>query len=252
MDNLFQVRTLTKAVNAIPAINRIIFDRIFAGKEHGQPTDRMAFDVITGSEGILLPISVTAPATVDDKINRKTVTVDAPRMSNKRFIHVSELNNARAMGEIGLQTMKRRIALELKDMRNKHDRTLEFWAVGALKGTIYDSDLSTVIVDYNVDGLFHPVLTGSDLWTDPASNPITRLRAWKRQIADNCGADVLEWIGFLGTQVMDALLEHSGVLAWMKEEKGGEIAESGRISKLSEVELIECNHGFADESGTMV
>ena len=251
MDDLFQVRTLTKAVNAIPAPNRRIYNRLFAGKDNPQKSDRMAFDVISGSEGILKTISVIEPATVDDKTDRKTITLKAPRLSNKRFIHVAELNSIRGMGQMSVETMKRRIAIELKDMRNKHDRTLEFWAVGALKGMIYDSDLSTVLVDYNVDGSFHPVLTGSLLWTDPTSNPITNLRAWKRQIEDSCGATVLEWVAFLGSQVMDALLEHSGVLAYLITDKGSEIAENGRISKLADVELIECNHGFKDESDVL-
>ncbi|WP_319405142.1 major capsid protein [uncultured Desulfosarcina sp.] len=251
MDDLFRVRTLTQAVNAIPASNRKIYNRIFTGKERGQTSDLMAFDVITGSEGILKTISVMAPATVDDKTSRKTVTLKAPRLSNKRFIHVAELNSIRAMGEIGVETMKRRIAIELKDMRNKHDRTLEFWAVGALKGMIYDSDLSSVLVDYNVDGSFHPVLTGNSLWTDPASNPITTLRAWKKQIEDNIGTTVLEWVAFLGSQVMGALLEHSGVLAYLIDDKGSEIAENGRISRLAGIELIECNHSFRDESDVL-
>ena len=188
---------------------------------------------------------------MDEKTNRKTVTLEAPRLANKRFIATAELTEIRAMGEMGVESMKRRIARELKDMRNKHDRTLEFWAVGALKGMIYDSDLSTVLVDYNVDGSFHPVLTGSALWTDPASNPIANLRAWKKQIEDNCGTTVLEWVAFLGTQVMDALLDHSGILAFLLTDNGSEIAETGRISRLSKVELIECNHNFLDESDVL-
>ena len=188
MDNLFKIRTLTAAVNAIKAPMRRVYNRIFAGYENMQPSDRLAFDVISGSEKLLGNISIFAPATVDDKTNRKTITLAAPRIANKRFVATAELNAYRAFGEAGLEMMKDRIAREQKDMRGKHDRTLEFWAVNALKGKIYDSNMTTVLVDYNVDASHKPTLTLTDLWTDPDSNPIANLRAWKQMIEDDSAA----------------------------------------------------------------
>ena len=166
MDNLFLVRTLTTAINALRAPGMRIFQRHFAGRTHMEPSDRLAFEVISGSEGVLAAITVYAPATVGAKTGRKIVTLSAPRLAEKRFIHTSELNALRAYGQqIQTELMSSRINRELTDMRNLHDRTLEFWAAYALRGQILDADLSTVLVDYNFKETHKPTLTGNDLWT---------------------------------------------------------------------------------------
>jgi hypothetical protein len=250
MDNLFKIRTLTAAVNAIKAPMRRVYNRIFAGFENMQPSDRLAFDVISGSEKLLGNISIFAPATVDDKTNRKTITLAAPRIANKRFVATSELNAYRAFGEAGVEMMKNRIAQEQKDMRGKHDRTLEFWAVNALKGVIYDSDMTTVLVDYNVDASHRPTLTGTDLFTDAASNPIAKIRAWKQMIEDDSAASIDSWVAFCGSGVMDALLVNEAVRELLKTDKGSQIAESGRIQRLAEVELDEYNGSYLDAANT--
>ncbi len=250
MDNLFKIRILTAAVNAIKAPARKVYNRIFAGFERMEPTDRLAFDVISGSEKLLGNISIFAPATVDDKTDRKTITMTAPRIANKRFVATAELNALRAYGAAGVEMMKDRIAREQKDMRGKHDRTLEFWAVNALKGKIYDTDLTTVLVDYNIDATHQPVLTGTDLFTDAASNPVASIRAWKKLIEDDSGAVITGWIAYCGAGVMDALLANQAVRELLKYDKGSQIAESGRIQRLAEVELEEYNGSYIDGSGT--
>ena len=47
MDNLFHVRRLTAAVNELRVPGMKVTDRLFRGKENLQPTDKLAFDVIT-------------------------------------------------------------------------------------------------------------------------------------------------------------------------------------------------------------
>lgn len=251
MDNLFLVRTLTTAINSMKAPSRKIYNRIFAGKEHLEPSDRLAFEIITGSEGVLGNISVNAPSTVDEKTGRTVVTVTAPRIANKRFIHTSELNSLRAYGaQIGTEMMKTRIAREQKDMRNKHDRTLEFWGANALKGIIYDSDLTTILVDYGMAAAHKPALTGDDLWTSPNSDPIKKLRAWKKLIEDDSGAVINEWVAYMGSGAMDSLMINEAVIALLKYQAGNQIAENGRISRLVEIEFNEYNGSFVDDGGT--
>ena len=47
-----------------------------------------------------------------------------------------------------------------------------------------------------------------------------------------------------GSAVMDALLKHSDVLELLKYQSGNQIAENGRITRLTEVEFIEYNASF--------
>lgn len=251
MDNLFLIRTLTTAVNSMKSPARRIYNRLFQGRENMQASDRLAFDIITGSEGILPNISVNAPATVDEKTGVTTVTMKAPRVSNKRFIATADINAARAWGQqVGLMQMESRIGIEQKDMRNKHDRTLEYWAAGAIKGYIYDNDLSTVLVDYGLSSNHRITLTGDDLFSSPNSNPMKKLRSWKKTIEDDCGTSINGWLAYMGSNVMDALIEHAEVKDWLKTDRGAQVAENGRIERMAGVELDEYNGSFVDDNST--
>ena len=252
MEELFRPTVLTAAVNKIKPSPMKVYDRLFRGKEHLEPTDKLAFEVISGSQGILKSISIYAPATVTDKTGRKVITMQAPRLAQKRFIHTAELNELRAYGEkIGFEMMQARIAREQKDMRAMIDRTLEFWAVNALKGKILDADLTTVLVDYNLPASHKPVLTGTDLWTDSSSDPVSKIREFKKLIEDDSYADIREWVAFVGSDVMDALLNHPKVRELLRYSRGAQIAENGRIEMLAEVKLIEYNGFFRDENGNL-
>ena len=246
----YSITRLTTAVNAMKAPTRRIYNRLFQGRENMQPTSILAFDVITGSEGILPNMSVVAPAKVDAKTGVKTVTMQAPRLTNKRLVQAGSLDSARAWGQ-QLQTMMmdQRVAMEQRDMRNKHDRTLEFWAAGALKGYIYDSDLTTVLVDYGLSASHRVTLTGDDLFSSPNSNPIARFRAWKKLIEHDSGAVITGWLAYLGSGVMDALIAHEVVKDWLKTDRGAQIAEHGQITRLAGVDLDEYNASFVDDDG---
>jgi len=251
MEDLFKIRVLTAAVNAMKAPVMKVYNRIFRGKEHMEPSDRLAFEIITGSQKILKNISIYAPATVTDKTGRKVVTLTAPRLASKRFIHTAELNALRAYGEqIRTEMMKTRIAREQKDMRNEHDRTLEFWACNALKGIIYDSDLTTELVNYNVDSSHTPEESGDDLWTATNCNPINQIRKYKRLIQDDSNAAISEWVSFIGYEAMDALLKNTTVLNLLKYEKGRKIAEEEDVARLAKTEINEYDGSFIDDEGT--
>jgi len=251
MDNLFRTRVLTSAVNEMQAPEARVFNRLFAPKANMQISDRLAFDIITGSQQILPNLAVNAEATVTNKVGRKTVTVTAPRLSSKRYISAAELNAVRAYGsQMTTEMLKDRIAREQFDMVGEHGRTKEFWAVNALKGKIYDSDMTTVLVDYNADPGHSITLTLTDLWTDAASDPANKIREWKKIIEDDSNANITGWLAYCGSGAMDALLSNVKVRELLKYDKGAQIAETGRIQKLVEVELDEYLGSYQDSSGT--
>jgi hypothetical protein len=250
MDNLFLVRVLTTAINEMLTPGMKIYNRIFKGKEHLEPSDRLAFDIISGSEKVLKSINIYAPATVTDKTNRRTVTLQAPRLSQKRFIHTAELNALRAYGEaVQTEMMETRIAREQKDMRGIMDRTLEFWAVHALKGIIYDADMTTQLVNYGVASDHSIALTGTNLWSNASSDPVGRLRTWKQLIEKDAYTGITGWIAFMAGNVMTALLDHTKVREVLRYGKGSQMAENGKIERLAQVDLEEYNDTFLDEKG---
>jgi hypothetical protein len=251
MDNLFLIRVLTTAINEMMTPGMKVYNRIFRGKEHLEPSDRLAFDIISGSEKVLKSISIYAPAEVTDKTARRTITLTAPRLAQKRFIHTAELNALRAYGEqVQTEMMETRIAREQKDMRGIMDRTLEFWAVNALKGVIYDADMTTQLVDYGMDSDHLVTLTGTDLWSDADdSDPVGNLRTWKRLIELEAMTGITGWVAFHAGNVGDALLNHDNVRELLRYSRGASMAENGRIERLAEVELIENNDSFVDLKG---
>lgn len=251
MNDLFLIRILTAAVNAIKAPSMRIYNQFFKGKEHLEPSDLLEFDIITGSQKIMKNISIMAPAQVRDLTGRKTITMKAPRLSQKRFIATAALNALRAMGgKVSLEQMKDRIARELKDIRGETDRTLEFWAANALKGKIYDSDLSTILVDYNMAGDHKPVLAGTALWTHADSDPIAKIREWKQKIDDDCAASISKFVAIMGKDVMTALLKNANVLNLLKYDGGRTMAEEGDVARLAGVEMSEYGGSFIDDTDT--
>lgn len=247
MDNLFKIRVLTGAINAMTSPGMTVYNRIFRGKEHMEPTDRLAFDIITGSQRVLKNISIYAPAEVTEKTNRKTITVSAPRLATKRFVHTAELNAIRAFGgQVSVEQMKTRIAREQKDMKNEHDRTLEFWACNALKGKIYDADMTTELVDYNMSATHKPELTGTDQWTNALSQPMNKIREFKRLIQQDSLAGITGWLAIVGYNAMDALLTNTAVLNLLKYDKGRKIAEENDVARLAATELVEYDSSFMD------
>lgn len=251
MDSLFKTRTLTTSINALRAPGRKIFQQCFASKLNYQPTDRLAFDIVSGNETVLSNIKIDAPASVGVKTGRRTITTIAPRLAEKRLIHTYEINAMRGYGEqSSVELMSKRIAREQLDMRNMFDRTLEFWAANALRGKIYDADLTTILVDYGLSGTHAPALLLTNRWTDSSSNPIANIRAWKLLIEEDSGHEITGWRAYAGNSVMGALLNHSKVTDLLAFERGRQIAEDGYIVKLAGVTIEEYNGSFLDSTGT--
>ena len=250
MDNLLKIRVLTAAVNAMQSPGMVIYNRLFRPREHLVPSSLMALDIRAGSEKILKSISVSAEAVVTEKTNRKVITMKAPRLAEKRAISAADLEDIRKLGDqIRTESLSDRIRQELQDMRNEIDRTMEFWAAGAVKGKIYDADLETVLVDYGLDTDHDITLSGTDLWTNASSKPVQRIRDFKKVIEDDAGTNITGWLGFCGSGVMDALLDHTKVRELLVFSKGKAMAEQGRVETLSEVELVEYNGSFLDDNG---
>lgn len=247
MDNIFKSRALTTAVNIMkPATTRIL-DVLF-GRKKRELTDRLAWDIRSNSEKIMKSVSVYGPATVADKTGKKTVTVEAPRFPEKRFIPAADLNAMRAFGEqVAPELMRERVANEQYDMRQKIDRTREFMAATALRGKVIDAE-GTVIVDYNFAANHIPVLAGNALWTDAASDPLANIRAWKKLIGQALG-NVTSWFAFSGSSAMDALLDNQKALELLKYTVGRQLAEEGRVSSLAGVAIEEYFGSYVDDNG---
>jgi hypothetical protein len=246
VDSIFRTRALTAAINQMRPVRTRVLDRVFPRKKR-QLTDRFAWDIKSSNERLLSNIRVEAPAEVQDKTGRKTVTCEAPRYSPKRFISAGDLNAMRAHGtQDGPELLKERVADEQFDMRGDVDRTREFQAVKAIQGTVVDKTGAT-IVDYNFPAAQKPVLAGAALWTDAGSDPLANIRAWKKLIADEHAVD--GFAAFCGSGAMDAMLNNSALLELLKYTVGKQVADEGRIAHLAGVQIDEYFGTYKTDAG---
>lgn len=245
MDNIFQTRALTAAVNLIRPVHTPVLDLVFA-KKSGQLTPHFAWDVHAASEKVLGNISALESASIADNTTYKTITCEAPRFAEKRLIAASDLSGMRAFGSTAAsELLKERIGREQADMRRKIDLTREFMACKALSGQVLDAE-GNVLVDYHFDAAQTPTLTGTDLWTDAGSDPIANIRAWKKAIAQT--GYVNRFVAFCGSDAMDAIMSHAGVLELLKYTQGSQIAEQGRVAQFMGVEIHEVLGSYIDNA----
>lgn len=249
IDELFKLRVLTTSINVIKPARMKIIDTLFPeSSRRGQISDQYGIDIYSGSQGIMKNISITAPAVVQDYGSRKIITLEAPRLAEKFFIPTARLNSIRAFGgQFATTTMQQEIGKGQMEMRRKFDRTREFWSSKLLAGQIVDIT-GTVLVDFNVPADYQPTLTGDDKWDVDTGDPVSCIREWKRLIEEAVGA-VDKWVAFCGYSAMDALINNVKALALLQYSRGSQIAEEGRIARLSGVDIDEYSATYQDASG---
>jgi len=250
MDNLFKIRTLTTAINNLNTPQAVFFNRFFAPKGRMETSDRLAFDILSGSSKILKNLSVTAEAEIREQTSRTTVTMTAPRIAPKKFIPIAELNAMRAFGAQALpERMRDKIAREQVDMLNEIARTWEFQAVNAMKGRIYDSDGKSILVDYNLPATHRVQLTGTDVWTDLDDALITtQIDEWQRLISDDSEANITSFVAYMGSSAWSNMLKNDDIRELLAPAKKELIATAGTISNLVNTELNRYLGSYIDNS----
>lgn len=246
MDNLFKTRVLTREVNKIKGPPSLILQKVFGYKER-QVGSQFAWDIVSGSDKLLGNLKTSDAATIAVGTGMRTVTCSAPRFAEKRFFSAALLEDIRATGtQSANELIQQRIAKNLRDMTGKATRTREFQAAKAITGQVVDKN-GTVLVDYNFTAAQKPVLTGTDLWTDASSDPMQKMRGWKKQINQLVGG-VDTFYAFCGTGAMDALINNTNARELLKYTVGDQIAKMGTMSNLAGIELIEYDGSYTTDA----
>ena len=248
MVTMIKPRVLTLAINKMKPTATPILDKVFKRKKRAITTP-FSWDVKTGTNQLLESIAVEAEATVRGGIGKTNVTCQAPRYAEKEFISAAELNEMAKFGSATeTELLKERVAEEQADMKNNTDLTREFQAVKALEGKVVDKN-GKVLVDYNFPAELKPVLTGSALWSDAASDPIEQLRAWKKLLTRYAGTTISSFQAYSGSKAMTALINNEKALEKLKFLAGKQIAEEGRIARLAKVDIEEYDGFYTDVNG---
>lgn len=251
MDNLFKTRALTTSINAIEIPEAAVYNKYFKGKGRMEDTDRLAWDVITGSQGILPNLSKYAASTVRSKTDRVTITMEAPRIAEKRMLPAADQLAVRAFGsQFQSERLRDKVATEQLDLMNEFARTLEFQAVGALKGRIFDSDSKTLLVDYKLPDSHRFALTGDERFGQTATSKMTTLfRRWQRLIKDDSSSAIVRFEAWCGSSAYDNILLNAQILSLLAPTRKEAVTTVGFASQVIKTDIIEYTGSYLDGDG---
>jgi len=234
----FNMRTLTDSINRMPYVpGRIQSLGMF--EERGITTSGI---MLEEKDGILNLIPTTprgGVATQQPVAKRTARNFESRRLCLVRDINVDEILNIRAFGsENGLMALESFVNATLQDMLPSIDMTIEYFQLGALKGTILDADGTTTI--YNLFNEFNVTQETEVAFNFAGATSVASLVAAcntiVRKIQDNLGATpVMNIHAFCSPEFFDDLTGNQYVRAtydrWMgvstmTQQIGGFLRES--------------------------
>ena len=197
MISMEQTRTMIEAVKEIPPLPSFFKRTFFSGGNKTFITEDVDFDYKKGTRRLAPFVSPVVGGIPMERDGFETKTFTAPKISPERVITTENLKK-RTMGEdvYSAKTPAQR-ALELQaEDYNFLDESIsltEEWMCRELliKGAILAKGYANSgnYVEYNIDYNFtnRETLTGSDVWTNTAADPIAQMVAWRRDIIADSG-----------------------------------------------------------------
>lgn len=211
----FGVVSLTAAINKIPhKPGQVGSLGIF--EERGVATTSVA---IEEKDGVLYLVPNTkrgAPAKQNETSRRKARSLVIPHLPAEDRITADEVQGVRAFGTTDqLQSVQQVVNERMLTMSNSLDVTIEHLMLGAIKGTILDSDGSTVIYNLFTEfGVSQAAEVDFDLDNaNPADGVLRKTCAGVlRTISTNLGnATIRGAHAFCGSTFFDQLVAHPEV-----------------------------------------
>ncbi|MFH2098514.1 MAG: major capsid protein [Pseudomonadota bacterium] len=161
----------------------------------------------------LLPSQpVGAPGTKGSHAKRVVRSFQVPHIPHDDVIVPSEFQGLRAHGsETELAALEELVSQKLRAMKNKHDQTLEWLRMGALKGIIVDGDGSTVLYNLFTEFGISPKTVDFVLGTG-TTDVKGKVREVVLHIEDNAKGDTFRGINCdCSPEFFDAFTNHAEV-----------------------------------------
>jgi hypothetical protein len=178
-----------------------IVDRHFGGTRMQYGTPSIQIDIKTGPEGLATAISHGAQSLRAPKDGWSTMTVTIPRFSEHDVVRTADLIGQRAPGQsVAGIPMMQRYNEKLDLIRGRFDRTLEYMALGALRGVILDG-AGVTIATYDVAAAV-PVVFNAD---GSGHDPYLVFRDAQRSMARKLGGNPGTFYAYCGDTAFDLL-----------------------------------------------
>lgn len=229
----FTVAELTKAINQFPTS----WGRI--GKM-GLFTDRLlkSRNIIiedrSGTLGLLETHEWGGEGSVASKIDRTTYPFVIKQTAHEDLVAPGDVQGVRAFGSEELTTMPQETAVRLMRMRAKHDQTLEWKRMGALKGNVFNANGTSSLANlFQVFGLTQ--VTVDFLLGTSTTNIRAKCEAVINQIRDNLKDDTMTGVRVMvSPEFWGKLTIHPAVTDYVK---GTAQAEKFRTVAADELEV---------------
>ncbi|RMD93352.1 MAG: major capsid protein [Alphaproteobacteria bacterium] len=206
----FTASTLTAAINKFPVQwGRINQMGLFS--DEGVRTRDVTIEQLVGSLAILDSHEWGGNGTVAAAEDRQIVPLHIPQTVHADKVLPADVQDIRAFGsDNDLETIEAVVARRLQRMRAKHDITLEWRRMGALKGAVTNAGGGTIVDLFTAFGVTQ-VAVDFDLGTS-TTDVRAKCESVVDQIEDNIGDDVMTGVHALVSKTFwQKLITHANV-----------------------------------------
>lgn len=207
--NDFTHQSLTAAINQFPVQwGRVGKMGLFA--DRGVANRSVVIEEQSGALAVLPSHEWGGDGSLASRVNRRTVAFGIKQTVHEDVVLPGDVQDVRGFGVEGMNTVAAEVARRLQRIRAKHDVTLEWKRMGALKGTILNSDNSTMV---NLFASFGITQVSVDFVLGTATTDILgKCAAVYNQIEDNLKGDTMTGVtALVSPEFYQKLINHAKV-----------------------------------------
>ncbi|WP_142413067.1 major capsid protein [Hathewaya massiliensis] len=217
MANIYETRTMLEALNLMKPTRTFLKDTFF-GEKSTKLTEKVEVDVKKGKRKMAPFVAPRVGGIVMQREGFNTKLISTPKIAPERILTIDNITQ-RSMGEniYSAKTPEERarevLANDVIELDGYITRREEWMARELLlHGKIdINEETDNEIIEKEIDFNFTNKITlsGEDVWSSDKSDPIAKLKEWKKSIVKKTGQapDIL----ILADDVVDVFLNHPKV-----------------------------------------
>jgi len=200
-------------------------------------TEEVQLDIRKGKRRLAPFVRPTEASKLMERIGYTTRTYKPPYVKPKMVTTAGEFlkrpfgSNPYSQNPSPVTLASRRLGEDIAEMWDSILRRIEVMCAEVVRTGKVEIKGDTIeeTIDYLMDGNHIITLAGSDLWSDPASDPLGDIKSWKTMIFQKTGLRADKCI--LGGDVQKAFEAHEGVRAVLDNRRINNIVEIDRMSE---------------------
>lgn len=208
--NAFTQTEIAAAINIVPnTYGRL--NQLGLMPVRGVMTRDIAIEESNGSLALIPTEAIGGAGTVGQQGKRRIRTFRVPRLIQEEHVNPAEVDGIRAFGGDARDSLAALLNQKLATVRSKHDITLEYLRMGALKGIILDADGSSVV--YNLYNEFGITQKSIDFVLGTAATDVrAKCMELVRYVEDNLMGETSNGVRVLvSEEFFDKLVSHAKV-----------------------------------------